>query len=95
MAARGQVRVESLADSVGLGVRQLERQFLEAVGLSPKTFLKTARLQRALLRLRAGHTPADVASVCGFADQAHLAREFRHVAGAPAREIALDRVAFL
>jgi AraC-like DNA-binding protein len=48
LARRGQVRVETLAASAGLGVRQLERQFLEAVGLSPKRFIKTARFQRAL-----------------------------------------------
>jgi AraC-like DNA-binding protein len=95
VASHGHLRVDALADSVGLGVRQLERQFLESVGLSPKAFLKTARLQQALRGLRAGHAPADVAEDCGFADQAHLAREFRHVAGAPAREIALDRIAFL
>ena len=95
LARRGRVRVETLAASAGLGVRQLERQFLEAVGLSPKRFLTTARFQHALQLLRDGQPKADVAEVCGFADQAHLAREFRSVAGAPAREISLADVPFL
>jgi AraC-like DNA-binding protein len=32
---------------------------------------------------------------CGFADQSHLANEFRRVAGGPARQIQLAEVAFL
>ena len=95
LARRGRVRVETLAASAGLGVRQLERRFLEAVGLSPKRFLTTLRFQHALQLLRDGQPPADIADVCGFADQAHLAREFRSVAGAPAREISLADVPFL
>ena len=86
---------DALAASAGLGVRQLERQFLDAVGLSPKRFAKTARFQRTLQLLRDGQSPADVASLCGFADQAHLAREFRSVAGTSAREVNLAGVAFL
>ena len=93
LARGGQVRVETLAASAGLGVRQLERQFLEAVGLSPKRFIKTTRLQRALQLLRGGQPPADVAEACGFSDQAHLSREFRSVAGVPAREVKLEDVA--
>lgn len=95
LARQGRVRVEALAASACLGVRQLERQFLQAVGLSPKRFITTARFQRALQLLRDGQPPAAVADVCGFADQAHLAREFRRVAGAPARAIALGHVPFL
>ena len=95
LACGGRVRVETLAASAGVGVRQLERQFLEAVGLSPKRFIRTARFQRALQLLRGGQFPADVAQACGFSDQAHLSREFRSVAGVPAREVKLEDVAFL
>ena len=95
LALGGQVRVKALAASAGLGVRQLERQFLEAVGLSPKQFIKTTRFQRALQLLRDGLPPAEVAGTCGFSDQAHLSREFRSVAGIPAREVRLEDVVFL
>ena len=95
LACHGRVQVETLAASAGLGVRQLERQFLEAIGLSHKRVLTTARFQHALQVLRDGHPPAEVAEVCGFADQAHLAREFRTMAGAPARDISLPDVLFL
>ncbi len=92
---QGRVRVDTLAASAGIGVRQLERQFLDAVGLSPKGFIRTARLQHALRMLRDGEAPAGVAEACGFADQAHLSREFRGVAGVPAREVKLGSLAFL
>ena len=95
LARQGRIRVDAMAASAGIGVRQLERQFLEAVGLSPKAFIRTTRLQRALRLLRGGEPPADVAEACGFADQAHLAREFRSVAGVPAREVKLGGLAFL
>jgi AraC-like DNA-binding protein len=92
---KGRVRVETLASSARLGIRQLERQFLDTVGLSPKRFIKTARFQHALQLLREDIPPAEVAVACGFADQAHLAREFRSVAGAAARNVNLAGVAFL
>jgi len=95
MASGGDMDVDALARLAGLGVRQLERQFLEDVGLSPKGFLRTARFQRALGLLRDGCPPADVAALCGFSDQPHLAREFRAFAGVPAREVSLADVPFL
>lgn len=66
LARGGGIRVETLAASAGLGVRQLERQFLEAAGLGPKRFIRTARFQRALRLLRDGQPPAAVAEACGF-----------------------------
>ncbi len=91
----GDVDVDRLARHAGLSARQLERQFLDGVGLSPKRFLRTTRFQRALAMLRGGHAPVEVAARCGYADQPHLAREFRAFAGVPARKVKLEDVAFL
>jgi AraC-like DNA-binding protein len=76
----GRASVEYLSDLTGLGIRQIERQFQQDVGLSPKTFSRIVRLQAALARIRAGQPLADVALGCGFYDQAHMARDFRHLA---------------
>jgi transcriptional regulator GlxA family with amidase domain len=95
VANAGLMGVDRLARLAGLGARQLERRFLEDVGLSPKRFLRTARFQRALGLLRDGRPPAEVAARCGYADQPHLAREFRAFAGVPAGEVSLAEVAFL
>jgi AraC-like DNA-binding protein len=94
-ARHGCVTVDLLANISGMSARQLERRFLEAVGLPPKTFTRIVRFQRALEGLRAGVPPAVAAATAGFADQSHLAREFRRFAGAPARDIDLARVAFI
>jgi AraC-like DNA-binding protein len=91
----GRLKVEALARGAGCSRRQLERQFLDQIGLTPKAMLQTARLQRALAGLRAGTGAARVASACGFADQAHLSREIRRVAGVAPRDVEFTRVPFL
>jgi AraC-like DNA-binding protein len=95
MHMRGRVTVEKLAARAGVGRRQLERLFLEGVGVGPKTFQKTVRLQRALGVLRAGHSQAEAAAACGYADQSHLSREIARAAGERPGAIDYGSVAFL
>lgn len=40
-----------------------------------------ARLHRARQLIHQGHTLAEAATVCGFADQSHMTRRFRHCLG--------------
>jgi transcriptional regulator GlxA family with amidase domain len=91
----GIVTIDALATACGLGPRQLERRFLDGVGVTPKAFARIVRFQRALRGLRSGTPGAAVAAECGFADQPHLAREFRRFAGLSAREVNLRHVAFI
>lgn len=77
----GAATVDALARGSGIGARQLERLFRDAVGLAPKTLARLARFQAALRAVERGRPLASVASDAGYADQAHLAREFRRVAG--------------
>ncbi|MFI8994463.1 helix-turn-helix domain-containing protein [Streptomyces sp. NPDC053542] len=81
-AARG-TPVRELADAVGVGERQLHRRCLAAFGYGPKTLGRVLRLVRALDLARSGMPYAQVAVVAGYADQAHLAREVKALAGAP------------
>jgi AraC-like DNA-binding protein len=79
---RGALRVDSLARLAGLSPRQLDRRFAEEVGLPPKLLSRIVRLQTVLRELRtASQRWVDVALECGYADQAHLARDFRALAG--------------
>ncbi|MBT2422668.1 helix-turn-helix domain-containing protein [Streptomyces sp. ISL-22] len=75
--------VAATADELGLGVRQLHRRCLTAFGYGPKTLARILRLQRALGLARRGVPFADTAARAGYADQAHLAREVRELAGLP------------
>lgn len=80
LAARtGSVR--DIADTVGLGERQLRRRSLAAFGYGPKVLHRVLRFDRAVRRARAGLPFADIAYREGYADQAHLAREVRVLAG--------------
>ncbi|MFF0741644.1 helix-turn-helix domain-containing protein [Streptomyces sp. NPDC004111] len=73
--------VAGAAGTVGLSARQLHRRSLDAFGYGPKTLARVLRLQRALALVRAGTPYAAAALASGCADQAHLAREARQLAG--------------
>ncbi|MFE1795652.1 helix-turn-helix domain-containing protein [Streptomyces sp. NPDC059517] len=75
--------VAPTADEVGWSERQLHRRALVAFGYGPKMLARVLRLQRALALVRGGAAAAEVAVVAGYADQAHLAREVKELAGAP------------
>jgi AraC-like DNA-binding protein len=79
----GQVSVEQLASEVGWSRRHLTGRFVAEVGLPPKVLARVVRFERARDALAAGEHPtiAAVAAACGFADQSHLTRDFRELAG--------------
>jgi transcriptional regulator GlxA family with amidase domain len=79
----GQVRVEALASSLGVTSRHLERGFRRHVGLSPKALCRLARFHhvRSLLARASRPVWAHLACECGYYDQAHLIRDFRHFTG--------------
>jgi AraC-like DNA-binding protein len=79
--------IGAVADAVGLSERQLHRRSLVAIGYGPKVLARILRLQRALGLARAGSPFAAAAAEAGYADQAHLAREVRSLAGAPLTEL--------
>src|SRR5512140_643622 len=88
-AARGAVRVELLAGRAGLGARQLERLFDERVGVGPKAFATVARMQALLDAMAAGGRGfAALAAELGWADQSHLVRDLRALAGLTPGELA-------
>ncbi len=81
-SGRGGVRVRDLAADLGVGERRLERAFDVAVGLSPKRLARVARLQAVLISFNSRQSSlAATAADCGYADQAHLTREFRELVG--------------
>ena len=73
--------VQSASNALSVGERRLYRRCCRSVGYGPKTLERVLRFQRAL-RL-AGQTAslALLAARAGYADQAHLSRESRRLAG--------------
>jgi AraC-like DNA-binding protein len=52
-------------------------------GYGAKTLGRVLRMQRALALARGGVRPADAAARAGYADQSHLARDVKEMAGVP------------
>lgn len=79
--------VHAVALSTGYSERRLSTLFREAVGLSPKLYVRLRRFQVALNQLHAGPTTsmAQIAAMGGYADQAHFSREFHAFAGISAQ----------
>ncbi|MFF1811893.1 AraC family ligand binding domain-containing protein [Streptomyces sp. NPDC058251] len=71
----------SLATDFGLSRYQLLRAFRKTMGIPPYAWLAQHRVHRARGWLESGLRPAEVATLVGFADQAHLTRWFRRVLG--------------
>jgi transcriptional regulator GlxA family with amidase domain len=76
--------VEELVSLCGRSPRWLQRWFRRHIGVPPRLYLRLLRFEEALAGLKAEGTLADHAAAGGFADQAHMAREFRAIAGASA-----------
>ena len=88
------VRVDRLADQAGVSERQLLRRCCAALGYGPKTLARIVRFQRFLAYAR-DPTPAplaDIAANTGYADQPHLTREVRRLAGLTPAELIVETV---
>jgi AraC-like DNA-binding protein len=86
-AARAGRPVGAIADALGLSARQLQRRCRTSYGYGPKMLARVLRLQRALELARRGRPFADVSATAGYADQAHLSREVKALAGVPLSEL--------
>lgn len=76
------VTVERLVAAAGVSLRPLQRLFREFVGGTPKWVIRRLRLQEAAAQIERGDRAlTDVAAELGYADQAHLSRDFRAATG--------------
>ncbi|MDP1891084.1 MAG: helix-turn-helix transcriptional regulator [Gemmatimonadaceae bacterium] len=84
----GNIRVATLASSLGISVRTLQRRFATACGLTIKEYARIRRLRTALgARLQGtGESWSALATALGYADQSHLTREFVALSGVSPRQ---------
>jgi AraC-like DNA-binding protein len=83
VATGGAAPIGRIADEVGWSHRHLIARFREQVGVPPKTAARLVRFRGVLRRLDE-RRPLDwglVAAEVGYADQAHLVRDFRQFTG--------------
>jgi AraC-like DNA-binding protein len=90
MAGPG-ARVDALGAALGVSERQLRRRFADAVGYGPKTLARILRFQRFLTLAADGGELARLALQAGYADQAHLTRETRRLAGRTPLDLVASR----
>jgi AraC-like DNA-binding protein len=82
-ASGGRVAVGALAKELGCSRKHLTLRFRHEFGVSPKLLARILRFDRTIRLIGAGRVAslADLAAASGYADQAHLSREFRIFAG--------------
>ena len=80
-AAGRAVSAGAVAAVLGESERTLRRRMLADFGYGYATLVRVQRAARARDLLARGARPADAAAAAGFADQAHLNREFRELVG--------------
>jgi AraC-like DNA-binding protein len=88
-------RLADLSARTGVPSRTLQRLFAQYAGVSPTWVLRRYRLLDVAEAVRSGESPvwADVAVGLGYADQAHLVRDFRAATGqTPARYASSQRL---
>lgn len=79
--------VAEIGERSGLPHCQLQRIFAHDLGMAPRAYLRLRRFRGAMIELQESVASlADAAAGQGCADQAHMAREFRNLAGVPPRE---------
>ena len=79
----GGLTIKKIADKTGYSSKHLIRLFSDHVGVTPKSFLRIIRFQKAIREIEAGQRInwAGLASDCGFYDQAHFIRNFKAFSG--------------
>ncbi|TDD61076.1 AraC family transcriptional regulator [Kribbella antibiotica] len=84
----GGLGVQELATEVGWSRRHLTDRFTAEFGLAPKVAGRVLRFEQAVARLRRepGVRLAELAAELGYADQAHLTREWQAIAGCSPRQ---------
>ena len=87
----GEVRVDDVADALGMTRQHLARGFRREVGITPKQLARIARMQRAAAALRRGGDLARLAAELGYFDQSHFSRELRDLAGVTPAALAAER----
>jgi AraC-like DNA-binding protein len=81
----GRIGIAALAAELGCSRKHLTVRFTSEFGMAPKLFARVLRFDKALtgLRARRGASWAALADACGYADQAHLSRDFTAFVGSP------------
>lgn len=90
---KGRVRMDDLMHRHCTTARQLERQFKQQIGISPKEYIGITRFNHAFgtVSQRDGaRSLMDIAWDCGYYDHAHMTADFKRRMGRPPSDFLLS-----
>jgi AraC-like DNA-binding protein len=81
--SNGNISIDELAGKVYISSRQLEREFKQKLGISPKSYMRIARLNKVNRKIKNGEriNLTGLSFSAGYSDQAHFIKDFRHFTG--------------
>ena len=95
-ASHGRRSVESLAQDTGWSRQHVADRFRAELGITPKTAARIFRFEHACGLISNLRLPlADVAAACGYADQAHMTRDWNAFTGTSPRAWIVNELPFL
>jgi AraC-like DNA-binding protein len=80
--------IAGLAERAGMSIAQFERHTQRLFELTPRQWLLSRRIERALPLIESGETVARIAQACGFSDHSAFTRAFRRHVGVAPRDYA-------
>jgi AraC-like DNA-binding protein len=89
----GTMPIQAVAEIAGIGRRQLERRFLDGVGITPALLANVFRFRRVFdaIQRDSARPWTDAAFAVGYFDQSHLIRDFRRFVGCTPSEFIAAR----
>lgn len=82
LVTEADVQIAELSESLDICPYEFTRRFARAFGMSPRTYRRQARLQRAMsLLAEGGCSLSQIAAASGHYDQSHLARNLKFETG--------------
>lgn len=79
--SKGAVPVNKIARQAGISVKQMERKFMENVGVGPKQLSQILRFRETISLLNSTPDLLSLSLQLGYSDHAHLTKSFKAYAG--------------
>lgn len=97
--SKGNISIEELSKNLYISERKLQRGFKDLLGTGPKTYTRIIRFRNAfehvqLAREKEEISWADISYHYGYADQAHMIRDFKEFTGTKPTNVIQNNAGF-